>query len=325
MPRNRNRTRIGLFAAALATGLMAFAPLADARVGGGSSSGSRGSRTQSAPAPTQTAPNAAQPMQRTQQPTNPSVGSTGTAGASAAAAARPSASRGFMGGLMGGLLGAGLIGMLFGAGLFGGLGGFASILGLLFQVALVGGVIWLVMRLIRGRRQEPAYAGAAAGQGGNTYARQATQMPMGGGAAPMHAATMPFNPSPADFQAFEQVLKGVNAAWTARDMGALNRLATPEMVGYFNDDYAALDARGWRNETRDLTFDAGDLSEAWHEGGQDYATVAMKFSMIDVTRRVSDNAVVEGDPNRRTTATEIWTFVRPRGGDWLLSAIQQAA
>ncbi|MBR0655221.1 TIM44-like domain-containing protein [Plastoroseomonas arctica] len=321
MPRNRP----ALLAAALAAGLMALAPtLADARVGGGSSSGSRGSRTQSAPAPTQTAPSAAQPMQRTQQPSNPSVGSTAPAAAGAAAAARPSASRGFMGGLMGGLLGAGLIGVLFGAGLMGGLGGFASILGLLFQVALVVGVIWLVMRLFRGRRQQPAYAAAGVGDGATGYARQA-QMPMSGSAGPATVATMPFNPTPADFQAFEQLLKGVNAAWSARDMASLNRLATPEMVGYFNDDYAALDARGWRNETRDLTFDQGDLSEAWNEGGRDYASVAMKFSMVDVTRRVADNAVVEGDPNRRTTATEIWTFVRPRGAAWQLSAIQQAA
>ena len=325
MARTATRKRIGFFAAAFAAGLMVLAPaIAEARPGGGSSSGSRGSRTQSAPAPTQTAPTAAQPMQRTQQPTNPSVGATGMAGASAAAAARPAASRGFMGGMMGGLLGAGLIGMMFGAGLFGGLGGFASILGLLFQVALIGGVIWLVLRLVRGRRQQPAYAGAAAGGGANAFARDA-QMPMGGGSAAASVATMPYNPTPGDFQGFEQVLKGVNAAWSVRDMAAMNRLATPEMVGYFNDDYAALDARGWRNETRDLNFDQGDLSEAWHEAGQDYATVAMKFSMIDVTRRISDNAVVEGDPNSRTTTTEIWTFVRPRGGNWQLSAIQQAA
>ena len=42
--------------------MLAVAPaLAEARVGNGSSSGSRGARTQAAPAPTQTAPNTAQP------------------------------------------------------------------------------------------------------------------------------------------------------------------------------------------------------------------------------------------------------------------------
>jgi predicted lipid-binding transport protein (Tim44 family) len=31
--------------------------------------------------------------------------------------------------------------------------------------------------------------------------------------------------------------------------------------------------------------------------------------------------VVEG--GRRSEITELWTFMRARGGDWLLSAIQQ--
>jgi predicted lipid-binding transport protein (Tim44 family) len=49
----------------------------------------------------------------------------------------------------------------------------------------------------------------------------------------------------------------------------------------------------------------------------------MRFSLVDVTRRLSDGAVVEGDPERRTEAVELWTFQRVQGGPWLLSAIQQ--
>jgi predicted lipid-binding transport protein (Tim44 family) len=45
--------------------------------------------------------------------------------------------------------------------------------------------------------------------------------------------------------------------------------------------------------------------------------------MVDVTRRIADGAVMEGDPERRTESTELWTFVRPQGGQWVLSAIQQ--
>ena len=48
---------------------------ADARVGGGGSSGSRGSKTYSAPPSTTTAPGAAQPMNRTfTQPGTPAAG-----------------------------------------------------------------------------------------------------------------------------------------------------------------------------------------------------------------------------------------------------------
>jgi predicted lipid-binding transport protein (Tim44 family) len=151
---------------------------------------------------------------------------------------------------------------------------------------------------------------------------------MGGGAAAglrpgAGPAGAPVALDKSDFDAFERTLQEVQAAWTRRDLDALRRLATPEMVGFFEDDYAALDARGWRNEVRDVKLEQGDLSEAWREDGREYATVAMRFSLVDVTRSVKDGAVTEGDPAKRTEATELWTFVRPVSGRWVLSAIQQ--
>jgi predicted lipid-binding transport protein (Tim44 family) len=73
----------------------------------------------------------------------------------------------------------------------------------------------------------------------------------------------------------------------------------------------------------DVRLDRGDLAEAWRESGRDYATVAMRFSMIDVTRDAAGR-VVDGSPAERVTATELWTFLRVPGGAWVLSAIQQA-
>jgi predicted lipid-binding transport protein (Tim44 family) len=102
--------------------------MADARVGGGSNTGSRGSRTDQAPAPTQTAP-AAKPVERSATPTQQAQAPRrGDARASRRLLPRHP----FMSGLMGGMLGAGLIGMLFGGG-FGGFGGQAGMLGLLIQ------------------------------------------------------------------------------------------------------------------------------------------------------------------------------------------------
>jgi predicted lipid-binding transport protein (Tim44 family) len=67
----------------------------------------------------------------------------------------------------------------------------------------------------------------------------------------------------------------------------------------------------------------GDLAEAWREGSTDYATVAMKFSLVDKMVDRSTGRVVEGDDHPQIV-TEVWTFRRERGGNWLLSAIQQA-
>ena len=65
-----------------------------------------------------------------------------------------------LGGLAAGLLGAGLIGMLMGNGFMGGLAGLASIFGLLLQVALIGGIGFLLFRWWQRRSQpQPAYSG----------------------------------------------------------------------------------------------------------------------------------------------------------------------
>jgi hypothetical protein len=63
-------------------------------------------------------------------------------------------------------------------------------------------------------------------------------------------------------------------------------------------------------------------AEAWAEDGMEYATVAMRFSALDVTRDRTGR-VVEGDAAARSMITEIWTFARRPGDRWVLSAIQQ--
>jgi predicted lipid-binding transport protein (Tim44 family) len=100
-------------------------------------------------------------------------------------------------------------------------------------------------------------------------------------------------------------------------------MATPEMVSYFSEQLSDQASRGVRNTVTDVRLESGDLAQAWIEHGREYATVAMRFSMVDVTRD-SAGRVVDGSPNEHVTATEIWTFVRSRGGHWILSAIQQA-
>ena len=124
------RYRWVIAVAAIAAALTLIVAEADARVGGGSSFGSRGTRTFSAPSATRTAPTAA-PIQRSvTQPSRPSTTAAG-------APSRGLFGGGLFGGLAAGFLGAGLFGLLFGHGFFGGMGGFASLLGLVIQIALI--------------------------------------------------------------------------------------------------------------------------------------------------------------------------------------------
>jgi len=310
------------FLAATAVVALLLAPsLADARLGSGGSMGSRGSMTYSAPPPTRTAPGYAAPMERSMTaPTAPAPGyGTPGFGQPGYAGARSP----FMSGLMGGLIGAGIGGLLFGGGFFGhglGFGGFFGFLLQIFLIVMIGRFIW---RMIMGGRS-PLMAGGPGlfSRGGPPGGMMGGLM--GGGAAPRPAGgPPPIAIAPADFQEFEQLLKASQAAWSARDLHALQGMCTPEMVSYFNEQLSEQASRGVTNTVTDVRLESGDLAQAWAEAGREYATVAMRFSMIDVTRDGSGR-VVDGSPTERVLATEIWTFVRARGGHWILSAIQQA-
>jgi predicted lipid-binding transport protein (Tim44 family) len=302
--------------------------LAEARAGGGTNSGSRGSNTGQAPAPTQTAP-AAKPIERSTTPQQPAQKPATAAAASTAPQAGGFMARNpFFSGLMGGMLGAGLFGMMFGGGFSGGLGGGAGMLGLLLQVMLIGGLAYLAVRLFRGwsavRGQTPgaAYAYAAAAPR-MTEAAVAHPAPGGGGPA-LVGNSAPLAITPEDFNTFEAMLGEIQTAYSNGDLGRLRGVATPEMLGYFSEELSSNASRGVENKVKAVKLEQGDLSEAWSEAGLDYATVAMRFSMIDVTRRIADGAIVAGNDQVRTEATEVWTFLRSRGGKWILSAIQQA-
>ncbi len=286
---------------------------ADARVGGGFSSGSRGGRTFSAPPPTATAPGTAQPFNRTfTQPGSPATGP------------RPGGffnrpGTGLLGGLAAGFLGAGLFGMLFGGGLFSGLGGFSSILGLLLQIGLIVLVIRLAMSWWHRRQaSEPAYAGGnAGGIGGGT---QSNFGGMGFGLG--SGSSAPLQIAPADYEAFERLLVDIQAAYSNEDMTKLRTLATPEMATFFNEDMQQNRQRGQVNKVSDTKLLQGDLAEAWREGDTDYASVAMRFSMVDRYVDAASGRLISGS-DQPVEVTEVWTFVRPRASAWELSAIQQ--
>jgi predicted lipid-binding transport protein (Tim44 family) len=319
MAKHRTMRRTSVLLAALAALALLLTPgLADARAGSGGSFGSRGSRTWSAPPSTNTAPSGGQTMQRSMTPNSPSPGpGFGAPGAAQGFGGRSP----FVSGLMGGLIGAGIGGLLFGHGFLGGGGlGFGGFLGFLLQIFLIVMLVRFLLRWFRNRT--PATAG-----GPGMFARGGFPGGFGGGGGGGGGGGAPAGPpiaiAPADYQAFEQLLTAVQAAWTASDLSAMQRIATPEMVSVFAEQLAEQTSRGVRNSVTEVRLLQGDLSEAWAENGREYATVAMRFSMIDVTRDAAGR-VVDGSPQEHVTATELWTFLRVPGGHWVLSAIQQS-
>ncbi len=279
---------------------------AQARPGLGGSFGSRGSRSFMPPARTATTPFGAAPLR-----------------AARPAWSQPAASMGlnrgrFSSGFVGGLLGAGLFGILVGHGMFGGMHGFGGMLGLLLQLGLLFLVVRWLMRTWAGR---PAMAGGggAAPFGAQSFAGPPrAAAPFGGAGRGPNVAL-----AQTDYAAFENILQEVQNAWTRGDGGALARVTTPEMAATFRNQQADLARRGLRNATSAVRFEGGDLAESWREGMSLFATVAVRYSMIDVTTDGSGR-LVDGSATERVTAREYWTFVRGAVGGWRLSAIQQA-
>lgn len=312
--RTRGIVRAIAVAMALALPVMMTVSAADARVGGG---GSRGSRTFSAPPSTNTAPGSVAPMNRTfNQPGSPGMNSPAAAN-SGGLFGRGGMGRGLLGGLAAGFLGAGLFGMLFGGGLFSGLGGLSSMLGLLLQIGLIVLVVRLAMSWWQ-RRNAPAaaYAGGPdVGPGPQANARSGFGFGLGGG------SNAPVEIAPADYETFERLLGDIQTAWSNEDIAKLHTLATPEMVSYFSRDLEENKARNVTNKVTNVKLLQGDLAEAWREGDSEYATVAMRYALVDtMLERGTGRQVNGGQPEE---VTEVWTFVRQRGGNWELSAIQQ--
>lgn len=310
-----------LFVALLTVFSMVAVDTAEARRGG--SFGSRGTRTyQTAPA-TPTSPGITAPVQRSM--TTTSAANRGGL-ASTTAAQRSGWFGGGLGGmLIGGLLFGGLFGLFLGTG-FGGFGGF---LALLAQVVIIG----FLLNWFFGRRRQPAMAGA-----GNASPYQGRQDWQPGGGPSGGRSQQPrrdasnasrragrrdeIGITDRDLGTFEQRLTELQSAYAGENYDALRRITTPEMMGYLAEELGSNATKGVRNEVYDVKLLSGDISEAWRENGADYATVALRYELRDILRNRSTGEIVSGDDSV-TATTEVWTFVRSPGSQWLVSAIQE--
>ncbi len=296
--------------------LLAFAPaIAEARAGvsfGGrpASIGSRGSRSWEN--------NGAQPLNRSLTPSRPY--------AQPGFAPRPGypvyggsffQRHPFLTGLAGGAFGSWLFGH--GANAHGIGDGTGSALGVLLWIAIIAALVWFALRLMRRGTASSGWSGGVAGP----MARPGT-----GRTAMSAGRGRDVNLADADLQSFQRLHAAIQDAWSGGDLARLQRLTTPEMLSHFSQELARNTNRGLRNVVADVQLLNGELNESWEERDRQYATAFLRWRAIDYVVRLAaspadrDN-VVGGDPRVPVETEEVWTFVRPRGSDWLLSAVQQ--
>jgi predicted lipid-binding transport protein (Tim44 family) len=297
---------------------IAFAPaIAEARAGssyGGRSSsmGSRGLRTYEN--------NSAQPLSRSvtplpQTPAQPGLAppiSSPLYGGGSFFQRHP-----FLTGLAGGFLGSWLFGH----------SGYAadgtatgSGIGMLLEFLVIGLLIYFAVRWFRGR----AFA-----NGWPVGSRFSMPRSAGAAAAPARRERgRDINLSDSDLASFQAIHAAVQEAWSAGDLGGLRQLMTPEMLSYFSEELTRNTSQGVQNIVSDVRLIKGELTESWEEGDLQYATAYMRWRALDYIIRLGRSPgdpdhVVSGNLRAPVEAEEMWTFVRRRGGQWLLSAIQQ--
>jgi len=294
-----------------------------ARAGGGTSSGSRGSRSFSSPSRTYSAPAPAP---------SPSTRPTPTP---AGPVAQPAPAGGFLRSMAGGIVGGLLGGMLFRSlGFAGGMGeGFGGGFGMM-DLLLLAGIAYLIFWFVRRKR-------AAQEAPATAYTSQMAADPYSGGApnatldAPAwqqdrerglgHVRQM--DPG-FDETAFREMCADrffqIQAAWMRRDLDKLRPLLTDEMQAVFGKQIEAAKSKRQINKLENITVRSVELTEAWQEQGQDYLTVRLLANLLDYTVDETTGKVVDGSDATPVKFEEFWTWVRPVGrNDWRLSAINQ--
>lgn len=297
---------------------MTFAAMnAEARAGGGSSMGSRGSRSYSRPVapPSQSSPY----QQAAPQPYTPSPYQ----------APQP-AGGGFFRNMAGGLVGGMLGGMLFrGLGFGGGWGGGGGIG--MFDILLIGGIIYFIFRMVKRRREEAPsnpnvynmqdYREAASYQPSAAYPSAAGDLAAG----LAHVRQMDHG---FDEQRFTDLVMDIffkiQGAWMNRDLTPVAGLLTPEMRRIFQEDIDRLLREHRINRLENIAVRSVEISEVWQEAGQDYITAMIYANLLDYTTDDATAQVVEGSKTDPVKFEEYWTFTRPVGNNpWQLSAINQ--
>jgi hypothetical protein len=290
--------------------------LADARAGGGRSSGSMGSRTYSS------RPSAAPIQRSTTAPAKPSpqAGFAQTSQPGFAQKPAPSGNS-FWHGLAGGFLGAGIGSMLFGGGgvgygggMGGGYGG-GGVGGGLLQILLLGGVIYFLYRIFKSSSLSKNVSNMS------NFSRDNIQETEADPSTPLVISSH-------DKEYFEQLLVKIQNCWSEGDLTKMRQLVTPEMLQYFSEELSANASRGLANKVDQVKLQRADISESWSEFGLDYTTARLQWSAVDYMVHLDKNPtdsgyIASGSGLEPQIAEEFWTFVRSGGGNWLLSAIQQ--
>lgn len=295
--------------------MAAASSVAEARIGGGRSSGFRGSRGF---APRQARPYTNSAPSQPQQPSQGGFNQSPLSGGSPMM-------RGVLGGLAGGFIGSMLFrNMSHGAGT--GTGAGSGGIGLL-EILVLAGLGFMVFRMFAQRRMAAAQNSSVINGAYEKLESVRGTGPFGSGEQDYSQTLQRYDAS-FDLDSFKEqrmddFLK-IQSAWNTRDLGAVRSLIAPEFQKTLDADIESLKAAGQINKLENIAVRGAELAESWQEYGKEYATLKLKAQLLDYTLDERSQAVVAGDRNRPVKFEEEWTFVRGVGQQaepWKLTAI----
>ena len=256
-------------------------------------------------------------------------------GSGACPTTAPSQSGGFMRGIAGGIVGGMIGGMLFRSLGFGsgeGIGGGG--IGL-FEIFLIGGILYGIWWYIKKRRREAeAMAGPAAYRTAEmpqpqqsgfapAYAQQAGGSEIAAGIGHIRQMDSSFDEQKFKDQCMDTFFK-VQGAWANRDMSSVRNMLTDEMYRIVQGDADDLKKKKQINRLENIAVRNVELSEVWQEEGKDFITVRFTANLLDYTTDETTGNVVSGSKTEPVKFEEFWTYTRPVGSNsWQLSAINQ--
>jgi predicted lipid-binding transport protein (Tim44 family) len=231
--------------------------------------------------------------------------------------------RGLAGGIMGGFLGSLLFSGLAQAG-WGGFGG--SGIGL-FEILLVAGLGYFLIRKFRSPAAATGYGTMqyqnSGGYASDTAPRREEFVPNDIDYGTIQMMDRSFNP-PQFLKTAQDLFFKIQGAWNREDANTLRSLCGSELMQTWDQEFASLRARGQKNRMDNIALRESEITEAWTESGIDYITVRLHANLLDFTVDEKSGAVVQGSNSEPVEFEEFWTFNRPVGPNpWKLTAVQQ--
>ena len=229
---------------------------------------------------------------------------------------------------MGGLLGGMLFSSLGFGGMHGGFGG--SGIGI-FEILLIVGIGFVVMKMIKAKRREnnlayqTSYQQPAYNTGSSPSSAVGETGPEDVSSGISHIRQMDPSFDEGRFRdTASDIFFKLQAAWMNKNLAPVNNLLTDEMKEAFQRDIDRLQREKRTNRLENIAVRNVEIVEAWQESGQDFLTVLFVANLLDYATDDSSGEVLEGSKTDPVKFEEFWTFTRALGNNpWRLTAINQ--